>query len=272
MNRLISIVIVALLAGCPEAPPRPSADTGLRDAGQDSGPLDAPGLDADLDAAGMDGGAPFDAPLADGVSVDTADLDVPDDVPKDAPVDALGLDAPGFDAPFGTDCVDSRQCRGGHACTGGVCVDRRVHCGLIGDCPYGFFCDSSGAEPYFCQRLLRPCVSAAECPVGTCSDLDGDGDRECVALGACDARTDCPGATTCLTLPVEVFSECGSYGACASATDCGSGRLCVDLWGDGVRECVDAGGCSSTASCPGTGICGTPATGGPPACLNRPLP
>lgn len=270
----LGLFLCALLAGCPGTPPpTPLTDAGPRDSGPDVGPIDAPGLDApsDLDAPGG-----FDAPELDAPGdldapggFDAPELDAPDDAPKDGGPDAGG--GPPTDAA-GIECADSRQCRTGFACNAGVCVDRRVHCGPIGDCPFGFFCDSRGAEPYVCARLLRPCTTSAECATGTCSDLDGDGDAECVAPGACDARSDCAGATTCQSLPVEVFSECGSYGACASAADCGSGRLCVDLWGDGVRECVDPGGCASTAACPGTGVCATPPGGGPPACLERPIP
>jgi len=173
-------------------------------------------------------------------------------------------------SPAAPGCLDSRECPSGFACIAGACSDRRIGCDPENLCPFNFYCETSG--PAFCLRLLRPCAADGGCPTGICRDVDGDGDRECIAPGTCTSSAMCTGADTCMTQPGEVFASCGRYGACATAADCASGQLCRDLWGDGVRECVDpAGTCSTTADCT-TGICGSPGDGGPPTCLTRSLP
>ena len=173
-------------------------------------------------------------------------------------------------------CVDSRDCPSGHACLAGTCSDRRIGCGGpdgVADCPINFFCDASTGPPH-CVRVVRGCDVSGACPLGgVCSDVEGDGDRECVALGMCDSNTDCPARSTCEIDPVRIAASCGTHGLCRTAGDCQAGQLCQDLWGDGILECVDAGGtCGSTAACPGSGICATPSEGGAPRCIARAFP
>lgn len=174
-----------------------------------------------------------------------------------------------------TGCTDSRECPRGFACVAGTCSDRRIGCGGpegIGECPVNFYCDSSLGPPH-CVRMLRGCGTDGGCPGdGECHDVDGDGDRECVAGGPCTTNAMCSAGRTCQSEPVEVISTCGTHGPCRTAADCSAGQLCQDLWGDGIRECVDAGGsCDAVADCSGRGICGTPNGGGPPTCIERPL-
>jgi hypothetical protein len=284
----------------------PGADVpGLDAPGADVPGLDAPGTDAPRDAgppeditlmvrdAGACGSGDMCActftapPCASGACSASEELTCLDDgcretcVPRGAPCETPA-DCPAgglckFNgttrncSPAATGCLDSRECPLGFACIAGACSDRRVGCDPDNLCPHNFYCETSG--PAFCLRLSRPCVNDGGCPTGICRDVDGDGDRECIAPGTCTTNAMCSGDDGCMTVPGEVFASCGRYGACVSAAaDCASGQLCLDLWGDGVRECVDPGGtCATTADCP-TGICGSPGAGGPPTCLTRSLP
>ncbi len=290
--------------------PVPDDAPGLDAPGEDVPGLDAPGLDAPLPDAPIDAGPPEDVTLmirdagpcgpggdvcacvmhapacVAGACSESEELTCIDDgcmdtcVPRGAPCETPADCPAGSLCKFNgttrncssttTGCADSRECPLGFACIAGACSDRRVGCGPEDLCPNNFYCQSSG--PAFCLRLLRPCANDGGCPTGICRDVDGDGSGECIAAGTCTSSAMCPGDQSCMTLPGEVFAACDRYGACATAADCASGQLCVDLWGDGERECVDSGGtCTTTADCP-TGICGTPAAGGPPTCLTRSLP
>lgn len=283
----------------------PGADVpGLDAPGLDAPGLDAPGLDAPRDA-----GPPEDITLmlrddgpcgsgdacacamhapacvagACAASEELACIDdgcietcVPRGAPCETPADCPAGGLCKFNgttrncSPVAPGCLDSRECPSGFACIAGACSDRRVGCDPDNLCPHNFYCETSG--PAYCLRLLRPCSADGGCPTGLCRDVDGDGDRECIAPGTCTSSAMCSGDDSCMTRPGEVFASCGRYGACATAADCASGQLCLDLWGDGARECVDPGGtCTTTADC-ASGICGTPGTGGPPTCLTRSLP
>lgn len=172
-------------------------------------------------------------------------------------------------------CADSRDCPRGFACEAGACADRRVGCGGAdgaADCPYNFYCDSS-TGPAHCSRVLRPCGTGS-CPLGgTCADVDGDGDNECVHDGGCTTNAECGAGSTCSGDPLTTLSICSRYGPCRTEADCTSGQLCVDLWGDRLRECIDPGGeCLGIEDCDPGEICGTPSTGGPTVCITRSFP
>lgn len=173
-------------------------------------------------------------------------------------------------------CTDSRECPLGFACESGTCRDRRIGCSRIegeADCPLGYRCLSSGAGVPFCVRVTRPCGSSSGCRTSSeiCRDVDGDGDGECLPMGACDANSDCGAQQTCEFRVIEFVAACGTHGTCRDESQCPTGASCIDLWGDGVQECVEPGGrCARTADCPGRGLCATPLGGGPPTCLERP--
>jgi hypothetical protein len=144
------------------------------------------------------------------------------------------------------------------------------------DCPHGFLCDASGEGIPFCIRAYTRCDSRSGCPLfGHCRDVTGTGTKICHWSGGLQCRTnaDCPAAgEVCGVDPERVDGFCRAFGPCASDADCASGYACLDLWGDGVRECAPTGGsCATTADCPSPAICASPAEGGPPRCIARPL-
>lgn len=266
--------LIASGLGCGDpAPPvgDVDADRGRRDAA-----IDASGLagDAALDAG--EGGTPDeDADMLDARARDAARdaRPEPDATWRDAGPRPDAGPCETLDGGERCPCFDSRDCGPGAACEAGACVARRVGCLPVegSDCPWGFVCDTTGAEP-FCRRTLLRCHGDGECEPGwRCLDSDGDGEAECLADGACRTRSDCADGLVCATRPAERFASCERYGACLEAADCPAGMECRDLWGDGVRECVEPGGCTSQADCDEGAICGTPTEGGPPACLSRPL-
>ena len=285
------------------------ADTDADAARDDAGAPDAQGVDADFEDATVDASEP-DAfiELPDGGPCFFADGGR-DFCACDAPIDcsttpcaagfaciagACGMrcvaaggrcgddtDCPdgstctaGACARAGGGCSDSRDCPTGYACESGACRDRRLRCGgLPGEqCPHGFRCISSGVGVPLCTRVTRPCATSAGCGINEiCSDVDGDGDAECIARGACDENADCPARQTCEFDTDRYNAGCGGHGPCRTAADCPTGSSCVDLWGDGIRECVEAGGsCARTSECPGTSVCGSPLGGGAPRCVDRP--
>jgi hypothetical protein len=164
-------------------------------------------------------------------------------------------------------CTDSRECARGFACESGSCVDRRVPCINNVDCPWGYYCRVLPAGSY-CEYIHRGCDSGSVCfLLGTCGDMDDDGDGDCVgSAGSCDSTADCSGGQVCGTHPTLTRNACGSYGACTGT--CPSGFVCQDLWGDGQRMCVPTGGsCDSTSDCPVRQVCAAPVAGGPPECI-----
>lgn len=172
-------------------------------------------------------------------------------------------------------CADSRDCPEGFSCDEGSCVDRRIGCGLGATCPQGFICDASGEQgAFFCIRVYTRCADDAACPAfGFCRDVAGEGGICHHGNGSgCRNNAECAAGQVCGVHPEHIDGLCSAFGPCASDDDCAGGYECVDLWGDGVRECVPAGGsCSRTADCPPPAICASPAEGGVPRCIERPL-
>jgi hypothetical protein len=170
-------------------------------------------------------------------------------------------------------CTDSRDCPLGHACEpdgagGRACVDRRIPCDFTVGCPRGFFCRVEEGLTPFCEYTYRRCDRNGACWGLSCSDLDGDGARECgFPSGACPDPA-CPAGTVCGLAVLDYNLECGSHGPCRSAADCSSGHECVDLWGDGVRTCEPSGASCGAGTCPARQICATPIEGGAPRCIS----
>ncbi len=173
-------------------------------------------------------------------------------------------------------CASSTDCPAGFSCDAGVCVDRRIGCTASDfdtTCPYNFVCSVRDGAPY-CVRAMPRCVSDANCgPGATCTDVEGDGAKECVRDGLCRSNAQCVGEPgPCGTEPSRLSHECLAQGLCQTAADCPGGRACVDLWGDGQKECVEPGGsCARQSDCPEGQLCASPYEGGPPRCLDEPL-
>jgi hypothetical protein len=276
----------------PDAPIGIDAPTG-EDAGppEDGGPL----LSDDAGPCFLDGGAfdhcSCDPPVGDDCSASACtggETCVPDGCGAHCvpPGRACGTAA---DCPAGSTCTafgsssfcvrpagcaDSRDCPAGHACEAGACRDRRIRCSYDVPCPFGFVCLEGGVGIPYCVRANTRCDTDAACPLSlTCNDVDGDGSRDCNGTSSsCTVNADCPARMTCETRPTELSGICGGHGPCRNAADCPVGSACVDLWGDGISECVATGGsCTATADCPGTAVCASPAEGGAPRCIDRPL-
>ncbi len=179
----------------------------------------------------------------------------------------------------GPGCGDDSDCFLGFYCENGECVDRRVPCKLVSDCPKGFACVEESAAS-FCARVYRSCDTASDCPsaldVILCADVDGDGQKECTGSldplqvpepEAC-ANSQCPSASApvCEVGNTANQSNCGKYGLCGSSADCATGFSCRALSENGRKECVPSGGCSSNAGCGAYQVCGAPRNGGPPRC------
>jgi hypothetical protein len=173
-------------------------------------------------------------------------------------------------------CSDSRDCPIGHACEpdgggGRRCVDRRIPCDVTVGCPRGFVCRTEAGIVPFCDRGYQRCNRNGGCFGLSCTDLDGDGLRECgFPDRACAMFGDCPAGTVCALAIEDYRMECGSYGPCRTVADCPAGDECLDLWGDGVKTCEPAGGACAAATCPPDTVCASPAGGGSPTCLARP--
>ncbi|GAB4197205.1 MAG: hypothetical protein OHK0013_05130 [Sandaracinaceae bacterium] len=182
----------------------------------------------------------------------------------------------GLCIPSAPGCASSRDCPAGFSCDAGTCVDRRIGCTAADfelTCPYNFVCETTLGAP-FCVRGMPRCSSDAGCRLGQrCIDVEGDGARECVGGGLCDALADCAGMDgSCGVEPSRLSFECVPAGLCEHDADCVGGRRCLDLWGDGQGECVLAGGsCETQADCPEGELCASPYEGGPPRCLDVPL-
>ncbi len=171
-------------------------------------------------------------------------------------------------------CETSRDCPVGFSCDTSACVDRRIGCttsDFEDTCPFNFVCNN-GLGAAFCERAMPRCETDAQCNVvSRCVDVEGDGARECVFPGLCDALSDCAPATmgSCGTEPSRLVADCIDAGLCRTSADCFGARTCVDLWGDGQTECVLAGGtCTSQADCAAGTLCGSPYEGGAPRCLD----
>jgi hypothetical protein len=172
-------------------------------------------------------------------------------------------------------CTDSRECPLGFSCDGGACVDRRIACGPLSPCPYGYVCGGTdlGGAP-FCVRLHTRCFNTAACPFpgAQCTDLTGDGERECTITGSCSSNSDCGTGQQCSYQPTTRSTGCVTFGPCQGDADCASGSTCSDLWGDGIGECAKVGGsCTSTAACTAFALCATPESGSPPSCMGTPF-
>ena len=179
-------------------------------------------------------------------------------------------------------CDDSNDCVAGFACEDGVCVDRRVPCVTGADCPHGYTCFFASADQRFCRRITRPCTDELDClALGVlCGDADGDGSSECMPsltpnepdAVPCD-DLQCPEASTpvCETTPEGTAATCGRFGPCSAAVQCPPAFECRDLWGDGRKECVSGpGSCVDSRACEPRAVCGSPRSGGPPACIGAP--
>jgi hypothetical protein len=173
-------------------------------------------------------------------------------------------------------CTDSRDCPIGHACEPDAagdrrCVDRRIPCDVEVGCPRGYVCRTEQGIVPFCDRGYQRCNRNGGCFGLSCTDLDGDGLRECgFPDRACSMFGDCPAGSVCGLAVADYRMECGSFGPCRTAADCPAGDECIDLWGDGIRTCEPAGGACAAATCPPDTICATPLGGGSPTCLARP--
>ena len=212
-------------------------------------------------------------------------------------------------APGGERCVrvtdgcnpatETYDCAPGFSCEGPIeketCVDRRVPCDLIQDCPKNHICltVSGGKGPIakYCARISRTCHVNTDCTwLGNsfglfCADVDNDGRKECVGkldtsgedcvelpdgTNQCECvNADCGGsAPVCEMDAVPTAASCGDYGLCLINADCGSGFECAPLWQDGRKECVPINGtCNKVTDCllPNQ-VCAAPRNGGPPSC------
>ena len=176
--------------------------------------------------------------------------------------------------PTSGGCTNSTQCPLGFSCEGLTCIDRRVPCGIVpSDCPRGYACMSSVTSGQsFCSPLMARCVVTDQCAEGlTCSDMDGDGDRECTPVGACESNDDCNGDDRCSLDPQSGQTECNLDGVCGNG-NCSDGRQCVDLSaGNAAPLCVvREGACSNDLECAAGEICAALNEFTPPQCVGIP--
>ncbi len=165
----------------------------------------------------------------------------------------------------GADCGDVRACPLGYACEGAMgartCVNRRRVCEQTrSPCPYNDACvDNPGIRP-FCALVATRCATNRACFVAsTCSDVDGDGLRECTPPGPCAPGMCADPADRCEILPVDYFLHCGRRGICSPLTGCAVGYTCVDPWGAGVGQCrANTDVCRTNDQCPVGQICFEP--------------
>lgn len=174
-------------------------------------------------------------------------------------------------------CDDSNDCVTGFACENDTCVDRRVPCITVSDCPHGFTCRVVSDDQRFCRRVTRPCDEDIDCQTlgVVCGDVEGDGPMECMAPFAPGAPVSCDNsqcasdaAPVCESIEQGVQAVCGQFGLCLSSTDCADGFECRDLWGDRRLECVLPGGsCVDSRDCPTREVCASSRFGGSPSCV-----
>lgn len=300
------LLSIAVLAGCPSNPKRPSLDGGTDGSvttdgsTSDGGSDDGGGMDVDA-SEGFDAGPPTDsgppgAPscepgtacgagdsCASGTTCITNACGAKVCVPSGASCSSSEQCAAGsgctstasgsFCAPTnGQVCNASTDCPPSHTCEGALgaraCVLRRIPCIDESQCPVSYQCLASPGDSSTCQYGYRPCELDADCNLQTCLDIDSDGATECGSGGGCETNADCSAPERCVLTPTG--ARCGRGGLCdeSGGDDCGSGYECLDLAGDGYGECVATGGsCSSTSPCSGGAICGVRAEGSAPECI-----
>jgi hypothetical protein len=196
--------------------------------------------------------------------------------------------------------TETYDCAPGFSCEGPsreeTCVDRRVPCDLIQDCPKNHICltVSGGKGPIakYCARVSRTCHVNTDCTwLGNsfgsfCADVDNDGRKECVGKldtsGEDCLKTDscgcvnayCGGSAPVCEMGAPTAASCGDYGLCLTNNDCGTGFECAPLWQDERKECVPTGGtCNQVTDCllPNQ-VCAAPRNGGPPSCQAGSVP
>lgn len=270
-----------------------TSDSGLDDAGANDAGLDDAGLDAGVDAGSGDAGprtpvcdpgtaCSTSAPCADGEAciVNACGLSVCQ--PRAAYCGSNAECASGSSCVTtsigdlctptnGEACNASTDCPPSHVCEGATgarsCVLRRIPCFDEFDCPVSYMCLGVQGDSPTCQYVYRPCDAPGTCPLGACTDIEGNGALECGAGGACDNNAQCTAPERCMNLHFIV--ECGLGGLCnqSGGDACASGWECRDLQGDGYGECVPVGGsCTSHADCSNGGICAVPLDRSPAHC------
>ncbi len=194
----------------------------------------------------------------------------------------------------GTHCVrvtggcdpvtESYDCAPGFSCEGEVgqetCIDRRVPCDNLFDCPKSHVCQTTPVSKY-CVRVHRTCRVQEDCTwlgvsVGEfCADVDMDGRTECVGdldgSGSACVNSVC-GGSVCQS--AGILATCDDYGLCFDQDDCGTGFDCVVLWQDGRKECVPTGGTciDDVTQCDPQQVCASPRSGGVPSCQTGSAP
>ena len=170
--------------------------------------------------------------------------------------------------------TESIDCPMGFACEGGTCVDRRVPCDSVFDCPKSHTCETTSTAK-FCVRIHRDCNVDEDCALiaASCADVDGDGRKECTGNldGSACVNASCPGsAPVCENgnFGTGIDAVCGDFGLCRNGGDCRNGFDCVALGADGRRECIPSGlrGCDASSDCAFNEVCASGRDGGAPEC------
>lgn len=181
--------------------------------------------------------------------------------------------ATGHCKPSPNACSNSRDCALGFECESATCVDRRITCWAKqrSGCPLGYYCDTP-QSPGFCVRILEPCERSSQCPfAGTCIDVDGDDQSECVSSGPCARGKTCDEGLGCGFDPAMggKESDCTIHFLCHLDQDCGGeAPTCLDGAGDGQGLCAPgAGTCSTNEDCASPAICAMEFPGAAPTCL-----
>jgi hypothetical protein len=183
--------------------------------------------------------------------------------------------------------TETYDCPPGFSCEDFACVDRRMPCDSIFDCPKSHVCNFTPVSQY-CIRTHRTCRADEDCwaPLAAgsfCADVDNDGTKECVGErgGKACVNSDCvkASAPVCEAGGDETVAACGQYGLCQTGGDCVDGFECVGLWQDGRKECVETPRtplpddyCQKVTDCPLQQVCAAPRSGGPPSCQSGSAP
>lgn len=214
------------------------------------------------------GGDPAPPPPSDAATVaDTADSQVVDAAPLDAPAADTSADAaPVVDVP---DVLADVPCRGAcgplSVCVRGACVEP---CGAAGRYVCGAACVDTATDANNCGACGRACVAmestvqciAGECRVESCTagraDCDGDAANGCEVL-LNNSAMNCGACGRACSAATRGRGVC-SMGACALACDTGFG----DCDSDASNGCET----STTADATNCGACGN-RCGGTRACV-----
>lgn len=165
-------------------------------------------------------------------------------------------------------CTTSSECALGFRCEESECVDRRIPCGFHeSGCPRGYTCTFAlVAGRLFCVPAHTACTTDGQCEDGgTCTDVDGDGDSECVPGGRCSSNDDCAEGTSCGIDPGTSQSACQADGACRDG-GCPDGFECVNT-GVAARCVAGGGSCELDAECDPQSVCGSVSPTDPLRCL-----